>query len=405
MASRYPVVLVTTYYKPVVGGVETHAENLAKYLVRRGHAVSIVTKRTAVADPASEILDGVGVCRTGPIGERRAAGKWTALPGFTRALWRRRRATRLICCVDYRAIGLPALVVGWLAGLPVVFETSTDGTISGASVRTALARWGFEPDGAVARLATWPIRAAYRQADFFICVSRALEKELLSCGVPPEHVLYLPHPVDRTTFHPASPDDRRARRRERGIPNEATVAIFVGRLSREKGIGELLDAWALVDRPNTHLVVVGPDMPGHPWDRGPAARAFVAAHGLRDRVTFTGGLPQGEVAAWLQTADLAVQPSYFEAFGLAAAEAMAVGLPVIASDVGGYRDYVEQGINGLRVPPGDVAALSDGLRRLLAEVDDRRRMGQAALSTSRRFDEVLVFEQFAEALDHLVQPA
>jgi glycosyltransferase involved in cell wall biosynthesis len=405
MPSRYPIALLTTYYRPVVGGVETHAENLARYLARRGHAVTVITKRCALSDPPSEVIDGIEVRRTPPVGERRASGKWLALPGFLRELRRRRSSLRLICCVDYRGIGLAALVAGWLWGVPVVFETSTDGTISGASVRRRLSRVGFAQDGAVARLATWPIRAAYRRADLFICVSRTLERELLACDVPAGRVLYLPHPVDCATFRPASEEERSARRRDRGLPAEATIAIFVGRLSREKGVAELLGAWAGLDVPGARLVIVGPDMPGHPWDQGAAARAFVAAHDLGDRVTFTGGLPQGEVAAWLQAADLGVQPSHFEAFGLAAAEAMAVGLPVIASDVGGFRDYIEPGVNGLRVPPRDVSALRKGLQHLLTADTDRRQMGQAALATARCFDEAIVFARFAEALDRLAQPA
>jgi glycosyltransferase involved in cell wall biosynthesis len=398
---RSSIALLTTYYRPVVGGVEAAAEHLARDLARRGHEVTVVTKRVSPGDQAVERLDGVEVQRTGPAGGRRASGKWLAIPGFVRALWRRRSSLRLICCVDYRGIGLAALLMGMLTGAPVVFETSTDGTISGESIRRSVAHLGFAHDGLVARLVTWPIRATYRHADLFLCVSRQIERELIACGVPPERVRYLPHTVDRAVFRPVSADQRRAQRAARALPPGARVAIFVGRLSREKGLAQLLEAWVALDLPDARLLIVGPDMAGHPWDEGPHARQFVAERGLGDQVRLVGGVAPDEVAEWMQLADIAVQPSHYEAFGIAAAEAMAVGLPVVASDVGGFRDYVESGINGLLVPPRDPQALRAAIRRLLTDETARQAMAAGALATAQQFDERLVFDKVAEAMESL----
>src|SRR5206468_11922505 len=106
---------------------------------------------------------------------------------------------------------------------------------------------------------------------------------------------FLPNAVDMTRFHPASPAERSVARRRLDIAPEAVVCLFVGRLSREKGLMELMEAWRLARSANGLLLVAGPDMAGHPWDVGPAARAFVEQHDLSDSVRFLGSIP--DVAA------------------------------------------------------------------------------------------------------------
>ena len=91
-------------------------------------------------------------------------------------------------------------------------------------------------------MATWPIRSLYGRADLFLCVSRQLERELVACGVPRDRIRYLPHTVDRTRFAPVSRERQRALRLERQLPPDRVTAIFAGRLSREKGIRELIDS-------------------------------------------------------------------------------------------------------------------------------------------------------------------
>src|SRR5439155_25916613 len=110
---------------------------------------------------------------------------------------------------------------------------------------------------------------------------------------------------------------------------------------------------------------VGPDMPGHVWDGGPAIHAFVAEHGLGDRVRVYG--PASDPARLYRAADLFVQPSHFEAFGISAIEAMASGVAVVASAVGGLRDFLVDGSNALLVPPRSPQPLGVALRRALAD--------------------------------------
>ena len=401
MTARPSVAIVTTYYRPVLGGAESAAEHLATYLVRRGHEVLVVTKRTSTEHPREETRDGVRIIRTPPLGARRASGKWFAIPWIVQALLRHRSHFRVICCVDFRGIGIAALIAGHWTGSPVIFHAQTEGALSGARLVTALGSVGVAPHGSLARVATWPIRAVYGRARAILCISRSIEREALACGIPRDRVAYVPNPVDAARFTAVPSGERPALRRSLGLPVDATIAVYVGRLSREKGVMDLVEAWSGLNVPNTLLLVVGPDMTGNPWDVGPAARALVADRGIGASVRFVGGQPSESIAKWLQCADLAVQPSHFEAFGMSAAEAMAVGLPVIASDVGGLRDFVKGGVNGLLVPPHDPPALREALRRLLTDAPLRQRLGQAAVATGRSFDEHIVLEMFATRIDQL----
>jgi glycosyltransferase involved in cell wall biosynthesis len=391
---------VTTYYRPVLGGAEAAAERLARFLARRGHAVTVLTKRTSSSVPDREIIDGVQVERLGAVSERAPSGKWVLAPSIVRTLIRRRRDFAVVCCVDYRGLGLAALAARTITGTPVVFQAQTEGVISGARIRDWVARLGLSRSGVAATGATWPVRALYGHADAIGCISHALEREAIDAGVPQARVHYLPNPVDEGLFTPLTADERREVRAPLGVPEGATVGVFVGRLSREKGVVELLTAWARA-RPNAHLLVIGPAMTDHPWDVSEQARAIVASNHLEDRVHLLGGQTADVVARYLKAADFAVQPSHFEAMGLAAAEEMAAGLPVIASDTGGFRDFVIHDRTGWLVPVGDVDALATAITRLADDPALRARLGAAARTAAGAFDARVVLERFATLIDDL----
>jgi glycosyltransferase involved in cell wall biosynthesis len=167
-------------------------------------------------------------------------------------------------------------------------------------------------------------------------------------------------------------------------PAEPPHVLYAGRLSREKGIGELVEATRKREIP---LTVVGD---------GP----------LRELVPETVGfVPHEQLGQYYERAAVVAVPSRREGFGVVCAEAMAYGRPVVASAVGGLLDLVADGETGFLVPPGDVPALRDALERLLADADLRRRLGAAARERVRtlfsweRATE-LTLETYAAAFDH-----
>jgi glycosyltransferase involved in cell wall biosynthesis len=141
---------------------------------------------------------------------------------------------------------------------------------------------------------------------------------------------------------------------EVGEPAEPRHVLYVGRLSEEKGVPELLDATEGMPR-----VIVGD---------GPLR------NGIPDAVGF---VPPNELGPYFERAAVVVCPSRREGYGVVAREAMAYGRPVVASDVGGLPDAVEHGVTGLLVPPRDPSALRPALERLLSDPDFARRLGEA----------------------------
>lgn len=393
------IAILTTYYRPVVGGVETAAESLATWLGAHGRVVHVLTTRTTRTAPGHERTGSVEVHRWPYLGRRRAWNKWLAVLPLAWAAWRLRHQVGLYFVVDFRATGLAARLAGWLAGRPVIFQAETDGAFEVGALRRTVSRLPLVGRW-LASVATWPIRRLYRGADLNIGISKTIVQEAVGAGWPADRVAYPPHPVDRTLFAPASRAERRALRQRLVLPLAAVLVVFVGRLSREKGIVDLAHAWRGLRVDGAHLVVVGPDMEGHPWNAGPEVRRLLAN---APPATCVGGVSASQVAEYLRASDIVVLPSHFEAFGIAAAEGMSCGLPAVATDVGGFRDYVRHGHNGLLVPPQNPEALRRALSELIADENRRLAMGQAAHRDTAPFDRDVVFAQCEAWIDGLTQ--
>jgi glycosyltransferase involved in cell wall biosynthesis len=150
-------------------------------------------------------------------------------------------------------------------------------------------------------------------------------------------------------------------REEYGLPAEGPMVGVVARLEPEKGHPTLLEAWPLVlaEYPTATLFVIGEG------SRLEALKAQAASMGIDGSVVFTGR--RDDVPAVTKALDVAVLPSYREAQGLTILEAMALSRPVVASNVGGIPEMVEDGVTGLLVPPHDVEALAGAITRLLRD--------------------------------------
>lgn len=225
--------------------------------------------------------------------------------------------------------------------------------------------------------ATRRARAAYRLAGRIITVSRAAKQRLVDVwDVAPEKIEVLPNGVDAGLFHPAY--DGSAVRQQWGLDGEPVVA-FVGSFQAWHGLDNLVASFAQVveDAPGCRLLLVG-DGPGRP-----ALEQKIGEAGLGAAVTITGLVPQTQVPAILAATDIAVLPypqlpseMWFSPLKLY--EYMASGKAIVASRAGQIAEILEDGNNGILVPPGDVAALGDAISRLIREPAERARLGQNA---------------------------
>lgn len=221
--------------------------------------------------------------------------------------------------------------------------------------------WGTDVE--LARRMPWLARPVLRRARLVVAASHSLAeaaRELGACDVRvvPSGV-EIPESV--------------------GPPEESPHVLYVGRLSAEKGVLELVEAAR-----GLPLEVVGD---------GP----------LRARVPgAVGFVPPGELGPWYERASVVVAPSRREGYGVVAREAMAWGRPVVASAVGGLPDAVEDGVTGLLVPPRDIGSLRAALERLLGDSALRDRLGAAAREKAQR---ELSFDAAAAALQAVYDEA
>lgn len=201
-------------------------------------------------------------------------------------------------------------------------------------------------------------------------------------------------------------DTARARLRSSlGIGPDQLVVGTIGRLSYRKGQRQLIEALerVIMVHPRVHALIVGGPVPGQEQFLA-ELQAYTTRTDLASLVTFTGF--RRDTADLLQAIDIFVMPSIWpESFGLVVVEAMAQGKPVISSSVGALSEIIVDGESGLLVRPGDPAALSDAVLRLIGDPALRERLGQAARRRAEsHFQANTYLSQFAHLYDRLLLP-
>ncbi len=214
-------------------------------------------------------------------------------------------------------------------------------------------------------------RLAIGRCDRFVGVSRALVAEAISLVDCSGKSTVIYNGVDFTRFSP--PVDRTAARRASGLPEGVPLLLFVGSLEKDKGVHELVHA---VERMAGSLRQLALVVVGH----GPL-RPFLERFGGRlpggCRVLLAGSVAPERVADFMRAADVLVHPSHAEGLPNVVLEAMASGLPVVATSVGGIPEVVGHERTGLLVPPRDAQALEGALMRVIADPEWARDLGRA----------------------------
>ncbi|MBI4328530.1 MAG: glycosyltransferase [Chloroflexi bacterium] len=232
-------------------------------------------------------------------------------------------------------------------------------------------------------------RAVMLAADRIVAfTSHERERMAQLYQVPPEKIAVVPAGVSLREFYPLDKGEARWRL---GLPAEAQVLLFAGRVEPLKGVDLLLQAVALLeDRERVRVLIVGGDQ-----RTGELARLAGLAEtlGLKEAVSFPGSVPHEEMVWYYNAADIVVVPSYYESFGLVAAEALACGTPVVASKVGGLPTVVRDGVAGYLVDQRCPEAFLEPLDLLLGNEALRRSLGAAARASVERLDWSLVAER------------
>lgn len=362
------ILIVTQRYHPLIGGAERALRELARAFAARGHCVRVIAARFEKSWPRIERVDGVPVERV-PLPALRWVGTGVFIVSLIRRLQSLASEADIVYVSMLKHAAWAALQARSLTGLPVVLRAEGAGETGDVAWQTQ-ALFGR----AIARTC--------RKADAIIAVSGAVREELLRAGYPKTKVDHIPNAVDCSFFRPPSEEERLRARELLGI--EGPAAVYVGRISPEKGVGILAEAWPDVRERvgGATLLVVG----------GPVDSPLATRLAHRAGVRFIG--ETSEVRRILHAADVFVLPSRFEGVSLALLEAMACGLAPVVTDIPGNREAVgEGGEAGVLVAQQSPEALAEAISELLLAPERRAQIGAAA---RRRVEDVFSLDRSVE---------
>ncbi len=352
------------YYPAPTGGAERQARLQAEELAKRGHHVTVVCPRHA--GTRSGEINGVDVVRL-PWIDRRWCRRITSLLVLGLYVLSRVRRFQI---VHVHLANLQADVVVGLAnifGLPTYVKVACGG-------RT----------GEVARLGkiAWATRwYGLRHATVVQALSREIESELHSIHVPTERIVSISNGLDLSCFRPSDADERSRLREALELPQDALLYLFAGRFAHYKGILDLVEVWRARQWPGGRLVLVGTAATDQPVGEIP----------LRDDMILRGWT--NDVVDYLRAVDVFVCPSHADGMSNSLLEALACGLPVVATRAGAAEALIDDGVSGFLVDIEDREALGDRLSRLHADPVLRASLGAAAVRGVQRCSISRVVEQ------------
>jgi glycosyltransferase involved in cell wall biosynthesis len=392
-------ILTETFY-PEIGGGETQARSLAEGLRQQGWQVLILTRRIDTRLPRHEVIGGVPVNRIGPSGAAHWK-KWGLLLSSGPALWRLRRQYDLILVSGFRVVGMSAVMASRLLRKPCLLKADNNGEMSGTFFEAGMAKVGLSSNSPLFRLFISIRNTILKKSTGFVAISTQILNELTSHGVAVPKIAFVPNSVDTSIFRPVTNQTKESLRTELTLPLEDTIVIYTGRLVSYKGLPLLVRVWQCLRRKHRgiRLLLVGSgSLDIHNFEE--ELHDFVTAHALQDAILFTGAV--SNVHQYLQASDIFVFPTEKEAFGISLIEAMACGLPVVSTPVGGVKDILEHQQNGLVVQPGDFQQLFEALDVLITDSSLSARLGQAAWQTVQdRYSAQTVIKEYVELFERI----
>lgn len=261
--------------------------------------------------------------------------------------------------------------------------------------------WKAEQLGGGYRLSSWVEKTAYEAADAIIAVSDGMRTDILDCypDLDPDRVQVIRNGIDTEIYQPTS---ERAVLLDQGVDLDAPIASFVGRITRQKGVGHLVAAAHRFD-PGIQLVLCA-GAPDTPEIAAETADAVSALQEARPGVFWLNGmLTLDQVKQVLSASTVFCCPSVYEPLGIVNLEAMACGAAVVASDVGGIPEVVDDGVTGTLVHydaedgPGFEAAFASAVNALVADPERAARDGAAGrLRAESEFSWTAVAERTVE---------
>lgn len=355
------------------GGQNVHVAALAAALVRRGSDVTVFTRREAPGTPTRVLTEDGYTVEHVPAGPAEVLPKDALLPlmpEFGHHLIRRLTTNPVdIVHAHFWMSGLASLMTRPVTGIPVVQTFHALGSVK----RHHQGTQDTSPDIRIrceAEICT--------SVDHVLATSIDEVFELQRLGMSSDRASVVPCGVNTSSF---TPHGTVANRRPGMVR-----ALVVSRLVPRKGIDDVIRALRMA--PNVELVIAGGPERSLLHADPEAVRLHEVARscGVTDRVLFVGGVNHAAVPVLMRSADMVITTPWYEPFGMVALEAMACGVPVIASSVGGLTETVVDGGTGIHVPPRDAGAIALAIRVLADDPELRSRLGEAGRArVTRRY--------------------
>lgn len=354
------IIQVTQRFSPAIGGVENHVYNIAKKLVEKGHEVTVYTSDLLKDVPQIRLVyngkdkvEGIRIRRFKAFKLLPKIEASTIMPSMITALLKEEADIIHAHGLYYFPAYLAALA-RHITGIPLVLTTHTGSerrmpTLSKLYNRTVG-------------------KFVLKTTDQIISLTKMGAEYLTSIGAKSEKISVIPNGIDSNLFSRGT--DGYSFREKYGIIGNNI--LFVGRLSKVKGLNYLIDAMPkiLSEAPDAILVIVGPDFGVKTELRRCAKQLYI-----EKKVLFTGPLSGDELVGSYAASDLFVFPSIAESFGVVLLEAMAMGKPVVATDVGAAHDLIRNGVNGFLVKPRRPDQIAKAVISLLKNRNLASKMG------------------------------
>lgn len=368
--------VVSPLYHPMLGGVGRQAVALTEYLGRSGVSAFVLC-RDIPNLPEWKPAEGVQIKRLKTLGDKKhdleektAVNLLISLSFCFRLIGALVRMRKDYDIVHFHGASLPlitaVLPLTWMKKRIVAKVAGAKMKIEAGSFRNTYLGLG--------NLFLRLLRCVHA----FIAITSEIRDDLLKDGINRERIFETTNFIMTTEFFPVESRARKdALRKELGLPADRTIIVFSGRLVQRKRIDVLLRAIAVVSEryPAVHCLILG-----HGELHGQLEH-LAKELGVRDLTDFRSFVPN--IREFLQASDMLVFPSEKEGMPNSLLEAMACGLTVVATTIGGVLDIVSDTENGLLVPPGDTAACADAIQRLIGDPDLNERLRERGLTTIR----------------------
>jgi len=363
------VVMLSNSFPPQIGGIQEHVSNLAQTLARQGHQLKIVTVRRNKSERVRDNFAGLDVVRVPQLNlPKTLTAQYLAITTALLIAMRLRGQADVVHYHTFWPDAFTAFVVNKF--VPTVY-TAHESRFLLMAEQPRSRRW--------LKLALRPFQGVLAPSTELLEVTRQL-------GVSPEKSAFIANAVDARKFRPdVSSESVRARY---GVPADHCLILCPRRLVPKNGLEFLIESLPSIRRCFSGVsVLIAGDGPERE-----KLEARVRELGLGDSVIFAGSQNNDELPEFYAAADVVAIPSLKEATSIAGLEAMASACAVVATNVGGLPEIIEDGVSGLLVPPRDPEALAQAITRLIETPELRKQLGLAARA---RVEQKFTWEQVA----------